>query len=308
MRISFQTSMNTLMGDLNEQRAELYRSQQVVSSTLEVEKASDDPIKARQIMQLNGELSQTDQFATNVEGAMTYLSFTDNELQNVQDLLTEARALAVQGATETMDESDRTAAAERVEQILNELVSIANSRHGDRYLFGGFNTQEAPYELDTDPATGETIQVQDLPSGMDGVIYANIGEQERVQMNIPGTDVFQTGAPGDSGDMFDVLIDLRDGLQDDDSEAIQDTITRFDDASDRVGIARAKVGGIIMRLENTENRLAADEVNKTQFLSDAQDADMAEWIQKLELQQIALEMAMEAGTQTFQQSLLNFIG
>ncbi len=308
MRVSYQQKIDSFMQDLNRHRADMYRTQQVMTSQREVDKPSDDPMAARKILQLNDELGRNDQFSRNISSALTYLSFTENELQNADELLIEARSLAIQGANETMSASERAASAERVDQILHELVSVANARHGDRYLFGGFNTQESPYDTNTDPVTGDVIQVQDLPGGMDGVIYSEIGDKERVQMNIPGTEVFQTGAPGAAGDMFDVLIDLRDGLRNDDSATIQNTITRFDDGMDRVAIARARLGGIVNRLENMENRHGDNKVSKTAVLEDTQDADIAEWIQKFELQKVAMEMAMQAGIRSLDNSLLSFLG
>lgn len=194
-----------------------------------------------------------------------------------------------------------------MDQILHELVAIANARHENSYIFGGFNTQEAPYNLITDPATGELIQVADLSTGMDGQITHTVEEGVRIPINIRGSEVFQTGDPGDPGDLFQVLIDLRDGLRDNDPDAIQSTIDQLDEGYELVNEAVTRIGGYVRRLQDTEIKLQDHNVDAGEHLSKAQDADLAEWISRFQLQQVALETAMQLGGRLLPRSLVDFI-
>ncbi|HEB85213.1 MAG TPA: hypothetical protein ENI92_09470 [Bacteroidetes bacterium] len=307
MRVTQQTKTNQLLLDLERRQNEILRSQRVLTTGREVDKPSDDPSRARRALMLSSSIKRRDQHIENINDANAKLGYTEGELQHTQDLLNEARSLALQGSSGTLNDKDLEYLSYRVDEILHELVAVANARHEGQYIFGGFNTQEPPYSLVTDATTGETIMVQDLASGMDGVIYRITADGERVPGNVPGTDVFQTGDPGDSGDMFQVMIDLRDALQDGDRSTIQGALDRIDEAAERVRGTIAKVGGYMQRLQATETRQEDMNVLETEHLSEAQDADIAEWISRWQLQQVALETAMNVGARVITTSLVNFI-
>ncbi len=307
MRITHNTRMNTMLVDLERKQNEIYNSQRILETGKEVEKSSDDPARAHQIMRLNDEISRRDQYSENVADAIANLGYAENEMVQLQDILQEARALAVQGAHGTYNEDDLEYLASRVDQILHEAVTIANARHEESYIFGGFNTQEAPYEMVLDATTGDIVMVQDLPSGMDGVINRIIEEGVELPVNIPGTDVFQTGDPAAEGDMFQVLIDLRDALRDGDIDSVETSIGDLDDSLDRVANTVTKIGGYINRLQNTELKLEDQNIASEEHRSEAQDADMAYWISEFQLQKITLESAMQLASKILPMSLVNFL-
>ncbi|MDP8207696.1 MAG: flagellar hook-associated protein FlgL [Candidatus Electryonea clarkiae] len=307
MRVTQKSSIDALLGHVNRIREDLYQSQQVINSGVEVEKPSDDPMRARKIMMLNDQISRRNRFTENISSTMTKLHHTESELQSAEDLLVEARTLAVQGSTGTLNSDDRATLAVRVDQILHEMASVANSRHGESYLFGGFNTREAPYQMIEDSVTGDVTQVQDLPTGMDGTTYTIIGENEKIPSNIPGTEIFQTGSPGEDGDVFQVLIDLRDALRNDNLEGIQNSLDKIDDSADRIRLSISKLGGIVRRLENVDNRMKDLNLDSEEHLSKIQDADIALWAKDYELHRVALQNAMQIGTQVITSSLIDFI-
>jgi flagellin-like hook-associated protein FlgL len=224
--------------------------------------------------------------------------------------------------------------------MIYEAVSIANSRHEDQYIFGGYNTQDAPYELilDPDPNSDEVVGVQSQPQHMDKTIYRLTADGERVPANVAGNDIFQPGSQGDTDDLFQILVDLRDAMNDgilndpeqdpplppsdpnydpadpvwteaeyDSLRVIQEGLERVDGALTRTRSALTRVGGWVKRMQNTEQRHMDLDVRESEHLADTQDADLTEWITKFQLQSIALQQAMNVGNQVLHASLVNFI-
>ena len=335
MRITNQMKQSQLLIDLGRLQNDVFISQKVLSTGVEVEKPSDNTSAARKIMLLRSQGNRRDQYGENIDDGIARLSYAESQLTRTDDLLKEVRTLTLQAANGSTTDADRASIAERIDQILNEMVSISNAKHEDQYLFGGFNTQDAPYNVVSDNTTGETIQVQDQVTGMDGRIYHMIADGEQVQINVLGSEVFQTGDPGDAGDMFQMLIDLRDALNDgiendvdqdppavppvpgdpvytrpeyDSETVISESLDLVDQFSERVRSKLTEVGSIVRRLMDTEDRHIDIGILEDEHLSAAQDADLTEWITKYQMQSLALQQAMKVGTQVLQASLVNFIG
>src|SRR5262249_7310544 len=123
---------------------------------------------------------------------------TDVALQDVNSIVQRARELAVQGANQTLGPEETKALANEVDQLLDHAMQIANTRNGDRYIFGGFNTRTPSFNF-TD--TDKTAWVY---NGDNGNIQRSIAPGVKIDANISGDRVF----PG----VFDVLMGIRDDL------------------------------------------------------------------------------------------------
>lgn len=335
MRITNQMKQSQLMFDLNRLQNDVFISQRVLNSGKEIERPSDDPARARKIMLLRSQSLRRNQYEKNISDGIARLSYTETQLTQADNLLKEARTLTIQGTNGGITDQDRKSLATRVDQLLHEMITVANSRNEDQYIFGGFNTQEAPYRMITDPTTGDVIQVQDLPDGMDGKIYRVTADGEQVQVNVPGSDVFQTGDPGEDGDIFQVLVNLRDALNDgiandadqdpptvpptpgdpvwsraeyDSAAVISESLDKLDAAAEVIREKLTFVGSNVKQLMNSQQRHQDLQIQEDEHLSQAQDADLAEWITKFQMQTIALQQAMQVGSKVLSTNLVNFIG
>ncbi|MCB2210544.1 hypothetical protein KQI52_00365 [bacterium] len=312
MRITSQMRRNTMLYDLERLQTDLYRAQSVLTDGREVQKASDDPVRGQKSLLLRSSLSRRNQYVRNLDFGMSRLSMAEASLMSVNDILSEARAKAVEIANDASVPEQREAVAVAINLILEDLVAQGNSREDDAYIFGGFNTEEAPYEVVRDPNTGDIQQVNGRQQLMDGEITVMADEGLEIKININGSDVFQTGAPTQSGDIFQVLVDLRDALRSDQSDQnnviIEESITKIDDAMDLVQNAQTEIGGRYNRLQSIQNRHYEVEIREEDQLVDAEEGNLAEWLTRFELQSIALEQAMAVGTQVLNASIVNFIG
>jgi|GEM_PF-1785896 len=351
MRITNQMKRNQMVLDLNRLQNEMFISQNVLNTGKEVNRGSDDAAAARRIMLLENSSARREQYIENIDDGKARIGYAESQLMAAEDILTQLRTVAIEGSNSATTDVDREALAVKVDNLLHELVSIANARHEEQYIFGGYNTQSAPYEIITDPATGETIQVRDLEglnngvdlgANMDGEIYRKTSDGEDVKINVNGTDVFQTGDPDETGDVFKVIIDLRDALRDgidnDDEQiaafptdllgspimpqegdpgynpeiyksllTISETMEKLDTSADLIRNQLTVLGGIYQRLDNSENKHEDISLIESEHLSEIQDADITEWLSKFQLQSIALEQAMNVSSRVLNANLVNFI-
>ena len=142
-----------------------------------------------------------------------------DDLQKVQSKAGDIADKAAEATPEGM-----SAAAGKVDQLLEEGVSIANRKgeEGD-FLFGGDLAEKEPF-VATKDAKGKITEVN--YQGSTDAAVENLGSGFTVTTDIPGENIETTGAIGlvkDSrtgGDLFGNLISLRDNLLANEKEAI----------------------------------------------------------------------------------------
>jgi flagellar hook-associated protein 3 len=165
MRITNKMMNSRVLTNLS-MAAERYMSLQTqASSGKRINKPSDDPLGITKDLNFRSRLSDISQFQTNINHAQSWLSFSDLALNNVDELITEAKDLATQLGNDTYDESARAAGATQAREIFNSIIDAANSQYRNKYIFSGSKTNVPPilansigvvYQGDTESLNIET--------------------------------------------------------------------------------------------------------------------------------------------------------
>jgi len=131
---------------INRQQAELFATQQRISSGQRLLAPADDPVAATQALAVTAAKAHSSQFDTNVSTARDALGADEGVLAQVTDVLQSIRTLAVNGGAGTLNNADRASLADDIAGRLAELVGLANSKGGDgAYLFAGFAANTQPF-------------------------------------------------------------------------------------------------------------------------------------------------------------------
>lgn len=210
MRVTPGIISGQVAADLRAALAALARQQAHVSSGRRIVVPSDDPGGAAQALTVRARESANEQFRKTVAEVRSSLAAADSVLAGVRETVTRARELAIQGANDTNDALARQSLAGEVDQLLESLVSAANSRGArGEFIFGGQESTVAPYAIARD-AAGRITAVTPNARGIDGSTPAEVSESVTVPTGVSGTSIF--GAATDATYAFDVLIRLRDSL------------------------------------------------------------------------------------------------
>jgi flagellar hook-associated protein 3 len=223
MRITPSMLNAQLQQGLQAAYAALARQQEHIASAKRILAPSDDPGGAAQAVTLKSRQAATTQFQQNVTTVTGLLSTADTTLRSIAEVVTQASEAAVQGASDSNDALARQSIASTVNQQLETLVSLANSRGATgTYLFGGQESTTAPYQVTRD-ASGQITAVTPNPRGIDGPTQVEVSENVLVSSAVSGTSIF--GAATDPHYAFDVLIHLRDHLNGDHLLTFQPDVT-----------------------------------------------------------------------------------
>lgn len=112
---------------------------------------------------------------------------------------------------------------------------------------------------------------------------------------------------GGGGNVLDILIKLKQAMAADDSAAIIASLENLDKGLGSVNESRAFVGASLRRVESTEFILAQDVVDKTEHLSNTEDADLIQRASDLAALEVALNATLSTTARILQPSLLDFL-
>ncbi|GBE28866.1 flagellar hook-associated protein 3 [bacterium BMS3Bbin03] len=300
MRITSQIISQNFIRNLDDHLVRLNRYQEEISSGKRVNKPSDDPFDASRIIEIMHQLKLNDQYKRNIQDGLQRLNETENYLNDLQNLVTRSKDLAIQGANGTLSKDDLNGLSKEVNQILEQVASISNKKSFDEYIFGG-TYGKVPFKIERDE-NGDITAVTGAGS-VDGKIYRQIGTDKQTIVNIDNKDLFT----GDQT-VFDDLIQLRDALKEKgQGEAITDAIgnlkSRLDVLVDRI----SEIGVRINSIDDQKNMIDEENMTLKQFLGDIQDTDIAQTYVYYQQEQIAYQAALQAGGQLLQQSFVNFL-
>ena len=178
-------------------QARLSKTQLQLATGKRILTPSDDPAGATKALDLQRYLETNEQFLSNMGFARARLETQETTLASVTDLLQRANELAIQGNNATVSASDREAIAVEVDQLLAQLIALANTQDSNgEYLFGGLQRANAPFV--PDPVTGAVSYVGD-----DLQRQIQVSEVRRIADADTGQDIFMGVAGGASA--FDIL-------------------------------------------------------------------------------------------------------
>ncbi|MDR2503783.1 MAG: flagellar hook-associated protein FlgL [Deltaproteobacteria bacterium] len=125
-----------------------YMDSHLQSSTQKkVNKPSDDPYGTAQIMASNTRLSSLTQYADNLNMAKGWLTQGENTLDQVHTSMTRVLELLEQASTGTYDQVQREIIGGELRQILEQMISYANTKFNGRHIFAGHETEAPPYAM-----------------------------------------------------------------------------------------------------------------------------------------------------------------
>ncbi len=183
MRISSNQSHLNGINSILKKQAELLTTQSQISSGRRVSKASDDPIAATTIFNLEQQLGLSNRWIANAENAQYFIQQEEVALFGIENVLQRSRELLVQAGNGSFSDSDRQSLAVELEQRLDELVSLANTQvNGSEYLFSGYKSSSKPVSTDASGAF--------LYNGDQGVRSVDIGSSVSVATSDSGYDIF----------------------------------------------------------------------------------------------------------------------
>ena len=189
MRISSLQIFNSGINNIQNGQTQLAKLQEQISTGKNLNRPSDDPVAAAQILKFRRELAANDTYKENADVSKRRLELEEITIQQVKDAGDRLKELAIRGSNSTMNDQDRAAIATEAEQVQQFILGLMNTKDAQgEYLFAGAKGQTEPF---VDDGQGNFNY-----QGDNEVRLIQTGPAAYVQSTDSGRSVFQT-VPGD---------------------------------------------------------------------------------------------------------------
>jgi len=130
---------------LNLHAEAMARLQEQVSTGSRINRPSDAPSSAYQVLGLNSDERSTENYLENLLDVVNTVELSATVIDSIMSSLVEAKLVVSQVVSGTYDENARKRTAENIDNILEQIVSQVNTEYMNQYIFGGSDTDSAPY-------------------------------------------------------------------------------------------------------------------------------------------------------------------
>ena len=303
MRISENMMTNSILKSINASKSRMNNIQKQLSSGKKIFESSDDPFAFAKSARFKSIMEKNDQYLRSINMSLGFVESTQMHLEDINNILQNAKEKATQAADESLNEENRLAVAKEISGLLIQLKSVANGNFDGDYLFNGNNVNEAPYDLEINPDDSEDVLgINFMPTSSDvEEITKKFGEHLDIQINISGGDIENIN------DVFNSLLSLKSALEANDTTAISEQIDVLDDNSTEILKLSTKIGDIHNRITLTEQQLTLTNMNLASYVSSLEDVDMAEAVLKYNSEEMAYKAALQSTGNIMTTSLLDYI-
>ncbi len=342
-RVSENSATASFKFALNKTKEKLENLQMKGTTLKAITRPSDAPIDNIEGLTLKAMKKDNDQYLRNSNFALMQLNTTEKSIEELTEILTKAKEIAIAQSSDFYHADIRKNVANEVKQLRNMALSIGNQRLGNRYLFGGYKTLQAPFN-ETGQYLGDqghtTLEISKdfyIPINLNGhevffsddkILQANKIVHPLAQFsefkNSVSSDQLQTNNTDEGegrsiasnsdektfhqrSNLLSQLDQLVVGLETNDTDTIQQLLPEFDSSISRLITLRTRVGSIVTSLETTKNSLEAANLNAEERKSQLIDADLAELFSDITKQEAILKTTYQAGKASMNQTLLDFL-
>ncbi|PKM10845.1 MAG: flagellar hook-associated protein 3 [Gammaproteobacteria bacterium HGW-Gammaproteobacteria-3] len=206
MRVSTAFSQQVSLNAMLAQQASLAKTQLQLSTGMKNLTPADDPAAATRVLDLQETIAKTGQFQDNIGTARGRLNIEEAALDTSENVLFRAKELTIQSLNAPLTANDRLAIKQEVDQLLQELVGVANTKNANgEFIFSGDLSGVPAFAVN--PDTGRYVY-----QGGQQQRVLQIAPERQVADGDLGFNVFQNnGSVSQSGDagVNGVAIDKR---------------------------------------------------------------------------------------------------
>lgn len=332
-RVSENSSVNSINYAVGKSKGKVEDLQLKGSTLKRVSKPSDDPLGNVELMALRSQNVDADQYLRNLNFAQTHLSYTENILEEMTDILVKAKELAIGQASSIYSPEIRAGVSKEIHQMRQQVLGLANKRIGNRYLFAGQKVLTRPFDADG-KYQGDQNKIN-IEINKDVFVPININghdlfygkgkkpvTKEQIDLTPPGIEVNTDGlhrtpastapnanesAESVAVSVFDELRSLENALLTDNPQIIQGLLERLDTSTERMVSLRTEIGALTNTISNSETNIEKTKLLNEAHKSKIEDADVAELMGDLQKEQAVLKATYSASSKLMNVSLMDFL-
>ncbi len=326
MRVTFSTTYDKMTSNIQKRSESIDRLSTSLTNGNRLQVPGDDPLAWASALDIKQKLAEYGDFKKNLDFAQGWNETTEDALNQMYDLITKARDIAV-GSLKTTDTTDRSAYINQLNDIIEQFSSLADTKYGNRYIFG-VNATQSLFSLNYGSATDSTdVTSIDVFSSntnanvgitaavaadlglLDDTLEVRVGKGRTETVNVNGQEVFWEDTADPQSSIFQQLYNLKEAIRSNNTTTptIEDQLGDLETAQDRIGAQVTLVGARLSNVEWQQEMLTKMKSGETERLADLADTDYAEAATQLAQKRIAYEAALKVTGMLKGLNLLSYV-
>ncbi len=182
--------------NINKTNSDLLKINQQISSGKQMSTISDNPVNLVSALGMRSDLSAIEQYQKNLDYGVSMVTAAETALTQMKDLTMQANTLALQANNDSLSLTDRQNMAVEINNLYEQAISLANTKIGGKYIFGGYRTsgytEAEPAPFIDGLADGYTINGNTfvpLDSWLSGTPMQNTSDINSGDLIINGVDI-----------------------------------------------------------------------------------------------------------------------
>ena len=280
---------------IGHQRSRQIKITDQLSSGYRVGRPSDDSIAAKKINVLQTESRRVDQYKKNVDVAERLLTVADQTLGESANTLFRLKEIAIRGLNSAMTPSDRDNLAAEIVTLRDHLMTLANTRTDNRFIFGGYAMSAPPYD-NAFNFVGDTNTTSVV-----------VGDGAFIEATARGGAAFGDGTPA-TVDVFANINALETAVRLGIEVDMQNELETLELSIEQSISARSAVGLQLSRVEANKAVLSHRSTELIAGISQLRDVDFTAAVSELKVVENALQATIATSSRLMNgSSLLDYL-
>ena len=178
IRISSNYMVQRYQRDLNEINYEKSKLMEQ-SDGSKLHRPSDDSVGYSRFLRYDVADGENDRYQDSVKAGISWMKTTETALSSMEDIQKTFKAKTIQAANDDKDEKggDWPAIAREMKACVEQIVSLANTQLGDRYVFAGQADLRQPFQMSS-PADLKHRGVTKTLDDRQSAFFSNVGDND----------------------------------------------------------------------------------------------------------------------------------
>jgi flagellar hook-associated protein 3 FlgL len=180
---------NNVSFALNMHTSAMTKLQEQTATGSRINRISDDPSSAYQVLGLNSQKRYVQNYLDNISQTSDTLGVVSNVLENMTSSISKLQTELTQISSGTYSQDIRERLADGINDVLEQMVSLANTKNMNQYVFSGGKTT-APYAVtrSNDEITSVSYQ------GAEQAQNIEVSESVQATLLYVGEDLFSSNS------------------------------------------------------------------------------------------------------------------
>ena len=309
MRVTNGNMMSSYLKDIQNNLQSMDKLNTQMNTGKQVNKVSDDPLRAVKIMNLNNEIADIEKYNYNADEITGWLDMTDEALDTVGTLTSEIKTLltSISGA---YGKDEIKAIQTNVNEKIKQIGEAFNTTYAGKYIFGGSITDEQAVKITTDENGNVKLSINNSEKeGINANLSAAVSNGIKVDYNLNINQVTNSGKGDGTNSAINMFEELSAALNTEevDMDVIGDLSKRLDSYLSDVLNNRSIIGARTNTVQAIKDTNDENVLEMKGVLSNIQDVDVAEKYIELQEAQMVYTASLQVSSKLFKTTILDYI-